>query len=335
MEKKKITTIGEALIDWVCLDKTTDLYEATNFLKAPGGAPANTAVGLAKLNYPVQFLGGFSSDIFGVWLKEFLSSYSVDISISITIPESNTRNAYVLTDKNGNRVFKGFSKYCCADSMMNFQDVNIDTITESPIVYFGSLLQASESSRFTISNIINSLRSDNITVYDPNLRPFLWNNLDEAIRVIKDTLSVVDIVKLSDDEIELIFKKDNIEEASKEIFEEYNLKLLVITLGSKGSYYINKQGSGFVKSYKVESVEVTGAGDAFVAGLLGGLYDVIIEEQADYTSLDLLIDKLSCKKIESIMKRANAIGALTTTKHGATSALPTREELEKFFEIHG
>lgn len=332
MEKKKITTIGESLVDWVCLARTTDLYEANEFIKAAGGAPANVAVGLAKLNYPVQFLGGFSTDLFGKWLKEFLSSYNVDISISVDIPNSNTRNAYILTNKTGDRVLKGFSMTSCADSMIEFKDVNIDAISDSPIIYFGSLLQAYETSRYTLNNIINTVIEENISVYDPNLRLCLWENIDEAIKVILETFHLVDIVKLSDDEIELITKTNDIEKAAKQLFYDYKLKLLVITLGSKGSYYINKQGSGFVKPFKVEPVEMTGAGDGFVAGLLGGIYDLITEETGKYSSLDHLIENLSCDKLESIIRRANVIGAVTTTKPGATSALPTREELEVFLE---
>lgn len=328
----KITTIGESLIDWVCLDKTTDLYEANDFIKAAGGAPANVAVGLARLNYPVQFIGGFSTDIFGIWLKEFLSSHNVDMSTSIDIEDSNTRNAYILTNKNGNRVLKGFSMHCCADSMLSFEDINIEAIKQSPIVYFGSLLQASEKTRNTIDQIINSVKGNNLTVYDPNLRTCMWNNLDDATNIIKNTINRVDVVKLSDDEIDLITKIDDIEEAAKHIFNNNDLKLLVVTIGNKGSFYINKNGSGYVKPYNVEPVEVTGAGDAFLAGILGGFYDILQENKSSNIDLIQIIENIPCNKLEDIMKRANAIGALTTLKAGATSSLPTREELTDFLQ---
>lgn len=332
MKDKKITAIGESLIDWVCLDKTNDLYEATEFIKAAGGAPSNVAVGLAKLNYPVQFIGGFSKDIFGKWLKEFLSSYNVDMSMSVDIEDSNTRNAYILTNKNGNRVLKGFSMQCCADSMLSFEDINIEAIKQSPIIYFGSLLQAGEKTRNTIDQIINSLKDNNLIVYDPNLRTCMWKNLDDAIDIIKDTINRVDVVKLSDDEIDLITRINDIEEAAKYVFDNYNLKLLVVTIGSKGSFYINKSGSGHVNPYSVEPVEVTGAGDAFLAGILGGFHDIMHEQNCTNKELIKIIEDLPCKKIEEIMKRANAIGALTTLKAGATSSLPTREELSDFLQ---
>lgn len=332
MENKKITTIGECLIDWVCLDKTTDLYEATTFIKAQGGAPANVAVGLAKLNYPVKFVGGFARDLFGTWLKESLSSHHVDISMSVDIPNSNTRNAYILTDKNGNRVIKTFSVFSCADSMIELKHIDFDDIANSPLIYMGSLLQASEASRFTVSNIINAIETDNIIVYDPNLRLCLWKSTEEAIKTITETFYMVDVVKLSADEIELITGIDKLEVAAQKVYNDYNLKLLVITSGHKGSYYINKQGSGFVKPFKVESVETTGAGDAFVAGLLSGLFDLIVKDQQKCSGLKSLIANLSSETLEKILLKANALGALTTTKPGATSALPTREELESFLQ---
>lgn len=332
MKNKKITTIGESLIDWVCLDKTTDLYEANEFIKAAGGAPANVAVGLSKLNYPVQFVGGFSTDIFGGWLKEFLSSFNVDMSTSLDIENSNTRNAYILTNKNGNRVLKGFSMHCCADSLLSFEDINIELIKQSPIIYFGSLLQASEKTRNTIDQIINCVKGSNLIVYDPNLRTCMWNNIEDAVNIINSTINKVDVVKLSDDEIDLITKIDDIEEAAKHVFNSNNLKLLVVTIGSKGSFYINKSGSGYVKPYSVEPVEVTGAGDAFLAGILGGFHDILQENSLNNFDLIKMIEDLPCKTLENIMKRANAIGALTTLKAGATSSLPTREELTDFLQ---
>ena len=330
MENKKITTIGEALIDWVCLDKTLDLNKAETFIKAPGGAPANVAVGLAKLEYPVQFVGGFADDIFGPWLKDFLLSFNVDISKSVDIKNSNTRNAYLMTDQNGNRVLKGFSNQCCADSMLQLNNINMDAITSSPLVYFGSLLQADIKSRYTLNNIINAVVTDNIVIYDPNLRLCLWPDTGEAIKVISDTFKMVDIVKLSDDEITLITGINDIETAAKKIFSEFQFKLLVITLGGEGSLYFNKQGSGHIKPFVVKPLEMTGAGDAFVAGLIGGLYDIIIQEEKNYNNLDDIIENLPSEKLEKIMVRANALGALTTTKPGATSALPTKSELEQF-----
>lgn len=334
MENNKIISIGEALIDWVCLDKTLDLNNANNFIKAFGGAPANVAIGLAKLNYPIRFLGGFSEDIFGPWLKEYFRSFGVELDISVDVKNSNTRNAYVFTDSNGNRVFKGFTLSNCADVMFDIKDVNLDIISKAPIVYFGSLLQSDEHCRQTIAHIVSSIGKENITVYDPNLRLSLWPDKDFAVNVVKNTIKSVDILKLSDDEIPLISDEPDLEKASRAIFKEYNekynLKLLVVTLGSKGSFYINKNGSGFAKPFQVQSVELTGAGDAFVAGLLGGIYDYLSEQSPDLTGLTSHLDNLPPERLDKILNKANATGALTTTKHGATSALPTKKELEDF-----
>lgn len=330
MKSNKITSIGEALVDWVCLDRTLDLNKAKDFVKAFGGAPANLAVALAKLDYPVQFLGGFSGDAFGRWIKEYLASYGVDLSISLDIPDSNTRNAYVLTNPNGERVLKGFTLSNCADSLLYIDKINLDAIKTSPIVYFGSLLQADVNCRETIRQIVSSIGKDSIKVYDPNLRLCLWPSTETAISVIKETIQSVDILKLSDDEICLVSPCEDIEVAARSIFNEYNLKLLVVTLGCNGSFYINKSGSGFVKPFCVETVELTGAGDGFVAGLLGGLYDYFLKESPNLTNLNNILENISCQKLEEIMQRANAIGALTTTKPGATLALPTRMELDNF-----
>lgn len=330
--EKNITAIGEVLVDRTCLNRTLDINETDEFINKtdefvnlPGGAPANVSVGLAKLGYPVQFIGGFSDDTFGIWLKEYISDLGVDVTKSQEIKNSNTRCAYVYMDKNENRVFKGFSKDLCADSMLDFEKIDIVALKKSSIFYTGSLIQACEKSRETLNRLLDAIKSEDIIkIYDPNLRLFLWSDVQTAIRVIKDTIPKFDVLKLSDDEINLITGIDNdIETAAEKVFSEYdNLKLLAVTLGRKGSYFLNKNGNGFIKSFKVNSVEMTGAGDGFVTGLLGGIYDLSITNKE--------LAELDSDTIIKIMTKANAIGALATTKPGAMSALPTKEELAKF-----
>lgn len=316
MQNKKIVIFGEALVDWTCLNKTLDLNKANEFMKLPGGAPANVSVGLAKLGYPVCFAGGFSDDVLGKWLKEYLTAFNVDLSISQDIENSNTRCAYVLTDETGNRVFKGFTKSMCADLMLDVEKIDLNILKESSIIYFGSIIQSEPSLRKGLTNILKN--TDNIKVYDPNLRLAVWNSQEEAVSVIKETINYVDILKLSDDEVNLISGIENdIEAAAKKVFDEYDLKLLVITMGDKGSFFIDGNKQGFVKPFKVESYEMTGAGDGFVSGLLSGIYDNGIKN-------------LTKEQIIDILTRANAIGALATTKPGAMTALPTKTELEEF-----
>ncbi len=338
MKLNKITCIGEVLIDWTCLDKTLDLNKANDFIKAPGGAPANVAVALAKVSKPVQFLGGFSTDLFGGWLKSYLTQFGVDVSAAPDVPKSNTRSAYVLTDEKGNRVFKGFSNESCADVMIDFNMIDMDDLKNSSMIYFGSLLQSQELTRNTIAKVLEFLGTDNskyLKVYDPNLRMALWPDVDTAMGVIKKTIKKVDILKLSDDEIDLVTGiKDNIEAAAQKVFETYdNIKLLVVTMGPNGSYFINKNGKGFVKPFKVDSVEMTGAGDAFVAGLLGGLHDFLSENNGQNGNLAEILETLSAERLQKILTSANAMGALATTKPGAMSALPTTAELDKFLAI--
>ncbi|OGI04812.1 MAG: hypothetical protein A2Y25_04290 [Candidatus Melainabacteria bacterium GWF2_37_15] len=324
MKNGKIISIGEVLVDWTCLNKTLDLNEANEFIKLPGGAPANVAVGLAKQGYPVQFIGGFSQDIFGEWLKNHLNSLNVDVSHSQTIENAGTRCAYVLTDKNGNRVFKGFSKSLCADTMLEYDKIDLNNLKNASIIYFGSFIQACEKSRNVIKRILENTKNDNIKVYDPNLRPAVWSSVEEAVNVIKQTIKYVDVLKLSDDEVNLVSGiENNIESAAEKVFNEYSLKLLVITMGEKGSFYINKNGRGYVQPFKVPSVEMTGAGDGFVSGLIGGIYEYINTENQD-------IENIASEEISFILTKANAVGALATIKPGAMSALPTRKELEEF-----
>lgn len=323
---KKIFIVGEALVDWVCLDRTLNLNNAKEFIKAAGGAPANVAVGLAKRNYPVSFIGGFSTDAFGKWLKEYITAYGVDTSHSQMIDNANTRNAYVLTDEKGNRVFKGFSNFSCADTMLDEDKIDYNTLINSPILYFGSMLQSDKNSRGVILRLITEMKEKTLIVYDPNFRLDVWHDKATALAIISHTLSLVDVIKLSDDEIVLLTGKQDIAESAEILFKKYNPKLLIVTMGQEGCYYINKNHKGYQKSFTVEPIEATGAGDAFVSGVLSGLYDLMNQ--------GFKVDDLNKEQIETILVNSSAIGALATTKAGAMTGLPSQEELDNFLAKH-
>ena len=152
--------------------------------------------------------------------------------------------------------------------------------------------------------------------FDANVRLEVWNSARRAHDTIVDTLSNVDILKVSNDEIQFITGSNDPVEACR-ILRSNGPGLVVVTLGSDGCYYDAGASCGYVPGAAVEPVDTLGAGDAFLAGLLACLAPAPAAVLGDGSRL-----------IESL-RFANAVGALTTTRHGAIPALPRRVDVEQ------
>lgn len=313
MKSSQITCFGELLIDMISMN-TGSLVQSEGFLKKFGGAPGNTASGLAKLDIPVSFIGKVGQDPFGEFLKESLQQYGVDTSQLIMSSRDRTTLAFVSLTETGERDFFFFKG---AHDTITPEEVKLPVNTF--LFHFGSLTQISVSANTTTENLIKQARKQgSILSYDPNVRESLWGDLHRARLVILDTAKLVNNLKVNKEESVLLTGEEDLKKAAAALFMP-NLDLLVITLGKDGCYYKTKQGEGMIPSIDVQVVDTTGAGDAFNAGLISGLYDA--QKRAS---------ELSKSELEQILKRAVIIGSLTTTKKGAVSAFPLKEEIAQY-----
>jgi len=307
-----VITMGEMLIDFVPLKKGLSLKENEGFLRMPGGAPANVAVGVAKLGLKSAFFGKVGKDPFGGLLIDTLADNGVETKAIIQTEEAKTTLAFVTLDETGDRDFT-FYRDPGADMLYLWEEVDLDLFKTAKIFHHGSISLINEPVRNTTLQMAQKARAEGILVsYDPNLRMPLWPNENEARKWIVEGLKTADVVKLSEEELEFITGEDDIDSAVPKIMD-YGIELLFITLGSKGSYYYNDTVSGIVPSFKVDVQDTTGAGDAFVAGALSELVKNNLYENLKN------IDKVS---LENVVRYANAVGALTTIGKGAISSLP-------------
>lgn len=325
-----IATCGEALIDWVCLDRSLELSGAETFVKAIGGAPANVSVGLSRLGCPVQFVGGFSTDFFGDWLQTTLTDEGVGLNGSKVLPDTNTRQAYVLTDDNGNRVLKGFTQAACADVALKADDLDPAMLNQAAIVYWGSVVQSAEPTATALTGWLSQLPDTVLKVYDPNYRAVLWPTVEAACAVMRASFDLAHVVKLSDDEIVLFDNSGaSFETIGRRLIDTHHIDLLIVTLGAQGSLYITAQTSARVLAFSVASVEMTGAGDGFVAGVLAAFYERLVQSGVSRDP-QAFLQSLTANELAQILRSASAVGALATTRPGAMTSLPTRAELDAF-----
>lgn len=313
-----VICLGEVLTDFVALDVTLPLQRATNFQRAAGGAPANVAVGLARLGVSVAFIGKVGGDAFGRSLRETLAAEGVDERGLVQAPAAQTALAFVGSDGHGGREFV-FYHHGMADTLLHADEVDRDLIANASIFHFGSVTLAAEPSRTaTIAAARWAHERGCLVSYDPNVRLEVWDSPRQALDSILEILGVVDVVKVSADELAFLTGTSDASAACRVLLER-GPTAAIVTLGGGGCYYQTVNSSGQVRGIPVDAVDSLGAGDAFMAGLLACLS----AHPAALADDDQLVPALHF---------ANAVGAITTTRFGAIPALPTRAEVESLLQ---
>ena len=313
----KALCIGELLIDFVSTTSDVTLAEAPGFVKVPGGAPANVAVGLAKLGIDAGFIGKVGADAFGDFLREVLQQNSVDTAYLIAGETSRTTLAFVATRSDGMKDIT-FYRHPGADIQLFSDEIDTDYVQSAELFHYGSVSLSHSPSREATLHAIQSAKAGGARLsYDPNLRLMLWDNARDAKRWIWKVMPYADVVKISEEEWEFVTGDADLAHGIERILE-LGVELLVITLGERGCYYTNGTADGFVDGFMVDVVDTLGAGDAFVAAMLSQLM-----QHTDLTSLEKV-------RLDAIMRYANAAGALATQKVGVIPSLPTSSEIEDF-----
>jgi fructokinase len=304
-----VVCLGDLLIDFVALENGVSVGDASGFEKAPGGAPANVAVGVARLGHGSAFLGQVGDDPFGHFLSGVLEAEGVNVNGLRFSTQARTGLAFVSLELNGERSFV-FYRNPSADQLYTPEDVALDVIAPAEIFHYVSIPLIDEPCRSaTLKAVQYALDSGLLVSYDVNLRLMLWPDEAMARQVVLDTLKYAHVLKLSDEEVEFLT-------GGKEVAPLWRdaTQLIVVTHGELGATAYTRDGKVIKQpGNRVKAVDTTGAGDGFMAALLVG----ILENKADY------VDKLA-----DILRFANIAGALTTTNRGAIPALPFRKQVD-------
>ncbi|XP_078444285.1 putative fructokinase-6, chloroplastic [Wolffia australiana] len=308
-----VVSFGEMLIDFVPTINGVSLAEAPAFKKAPGGAPANVAVGVARLGGSAAFIGKVGEDEFGYMLANILKENGVNSRGVRFDPGARTALAFVTLRSDGEREFM-FYRNPSADMLLQESELDLEIITKAKIFHYGSISLITEPCRSAHVAACKAAKEAGVLLsYDPNLRLPLWPSAESAREGILSVWDTADIIKISEEEISFLTNgQDPYDDAVVCKLLHPNLKLLLVTEGADGCRYYSKDFHGRVSGMAVNAVDTTGAGDAFVAGFLFQL-------ASDFS---LLQDE---GRLRAALTFANACGALTVTERGAIPALPSRE----------
>lgn len=308
-ENPMVVSFGEMLIDFVPNVAGISLAESEGFLKAPGGAPANVAVAIARHGGSSAFLGKVGDDEFGHMLVEILEKNGVRVDGVCFDPEARTALAFVTLKKNGEREFM-FYRNPSADMLLKESELNLELIQQAKIFHYGSISLITEPCRSAHLAAMRAAKDAGLLLsYDPNVRLPLWPSPDSAREGIMSIWNQADFIKVSDDEVSFLTNGDPENEDVVMSLWFDGLKLLIVTEGRKGCRYYTKDFKGKVNGFSVGTVDTTGAGDAFVGALLHSIArdSSIFQEE---------------EKLRNAVAFANACGAICTTQKGAIPALP-------------
>ncbi|WP_100406879.1 PfkB family carbohydrate kinase [Bacillus solitudinis] len=321
----KVLCLGEILIDFVPTRNGENLKDVGEFKKVAGGAPANVSAAIANLGGDAYFLGKVGDDAFGDYLTEVLCRKGVNKSYLLKTNKANTALAFVSLQDNGERDFM-FYRQPSADMLLEKSDLKEEWFEDAAIFHFGSISLIDDPVREATIEAIKYAKSKNTIIsFDPNIRMALWKDEKLAREQILGHLVDAHILKLSEEELFFLTLIKNEKEAVDSLMKEA-IKLILITRGQEGCTYYTKNLSGSVKAICVKPVDTTGAGDAFVGGLLYKLAQELNEKK----KIESIIENQGL--LNEILAFANVCGALTTIKRGAISALPSIEEVSLHLE---
>ncbi|KAL6548778.1 Fructokinase-2 [Orobanche gracilis] len=312
--KGLIVSFGEMLIDFVPTVSGVSLAEAPGFLKAPGGAPANVAIAVARLGGKSAFVGKLGDDEFGHMLAGILKENGVSADGVNFDKGARTALAFVTLRADGEREFM-FYRNPSADMLLTPAELNLGLISSAKVFHYGSISLIVEPCRSAHLKAMEEAKAAGALLsYDPNLRLPLWPSAEYAKEQIMSIWDKADVIKVSDVELEFLTGSNKIDDESALSLWHPNLQLLLVTLGEKGCRYYTTNFRGSIGGYHVKTVDTTGAGDSFVGALLGKIVDdrAIIHDEG---------------RLKEVLKYACACGAITTTKKGAIPALPTHSEV--------
>jgi fructokinase len=314
-KKFDVTALGELLIDFTengLSGQGNTLFEAN-----PGGAPCNVLAMLKKLDRSCLFVGKVGDDMFGRLLRDVAAQAGICMDHLVFGKDVRTTLAFVQTFPNGDRDFS-FYRNPGADMMLTEDELPLDAIADSRIFHFGTLSMTHEGvRRATCKAIDHAKQSGAIISFDPNLRPPLWDSLDEAKRQIEYGLARCDVLKIADNELEFMTGEAGFDKGAAILRTKFpNIKLFNVTAGAEGSYSYYEDKRVFVPACKLGgTIETTGAGDTFCAGVLNFV-------------LDHGLDGLSEADLTEMLRFANTAAYIVTTRKGAIRSMPERDEVE-------
>lgn len=264
-----VLSIGEALIDFISTEPHDRLADSASFQAHVGGQPLNVAVNISKLGYPVKLVATVGQDGLGDKILSHLASNHVDtkfIKRSITAPTSLALITRKLSGTPDFVIYRG------ADPLINDIDTN-KLLTGVKVIHTSAFALSREPARSAILNIIQQGKQNGCMItFDPNYHPLIHPDTTEMVSIIREVIHLSDVIKPSLDDCQRLFGSGMKPEQYIENLTAWGAQAIILTMGKQGAILRTPENTLFtLNPISVPSRDVTGAGDAFWAGLISGL----------------------------------------------------------------
>lgn len=313
MKKFDVVAMGELLVDFTengISEQGNPILEAN-----PGGAPCNVLSMLQRLGKTTAFIGKVGQDVFGKMLIDVVREQGINADNLLVDEEVPTTLAFVHTEKDGDRSFS-FYRNPGADMMLRWNEIHEELLGDTKIFHFGTLSMTDEQIADTTKMAVQKAKKNGTIIsFDPNLRPPLWKNLEDAKHQMWYGISQCDILKISDDEIAFLTETTDIDAGVSEILKRFSPALICATMGKHGSKAYCNGKSVFCNPFlREDTIETTGAGDTFMACVLNAVLEKGMETMTEGDLLEML-------------EFANAASSIITARKGALKVMPKKQEI--------
>lgn len=310
----KIISIGEALIDMIPSNKG-DMKKVEGFTPYVGGAPLNVCGAVSKLGGKSYMITKLGNDGFGEKIIDYMNTYNINSDYVIRTNEAKTGLAFVTLLEEGKREFT-FYRNPSADMLLDEDEIKEDWFKDCYALHFCSVDLIEAPVKYAHLKAIDyALKNNSIISFDPNLRFNLWDDKELLKKTVLEFIPYANILKISDEELEFITGCKEILKAKKNLFKG-NVKIVIYTCGSNGSYILTKNDEIFVNSMKVNAIDTTGAGDGFIGAFLYKLLENNI-------NLDLVTKPI----LKEYLEFANKFAGISVCKNGAIGSYPNKKEM--------
>ncbi len=306
-KKDFILVYGDAFVDYIADDS-----QNKNFTKFLGGATVNVAAGIARLGGNSSFITITGEDNTSEFVRDELINEGVDLFYSQYLAEKRVSGVYVHLTPENDRIFHTYIDET-PNLQVDYQLIDGTAFKRAAAFHFCSGTLFHPTARMTTRNIVEEIKQNGgLLSFDVNVRPLRWESEELCRETILSFMQKVDILKMTDEELFFLTETSS-REAGLAALQPYNIPIILLTVGSEGTYAILHGEMFHIPVEKVTAVDTTGAGDAFMAGIL-----TRIQQEGAPQSKSQWVEYISF---------GNSMGARCATKLGALSAMPKLAEI--------
>lgn len=324
-----VVAIGEPVIDFVPLSDAAGNGELC-YRAYPGGGAVNVLAEVCAMGGSGLLLGAVGQDLFGEFLTREIRARGIETREIHATGAKNTGIGFVHLAADGERDFLAYRDYEAPVGLWGPDGE--EAVSACRIFHFTSVsLVGQEQRRDTLRAAAFARSKGKAVSFDVNYREAMWEDKKAARELFWSCIGIADIVKLSEQERDFLCGcEDN--RACAERIAGGRKKLVLISLGVKGSYFYCPDGDGMCSAYPVKARDTTGCGDAFVGTVLARLAAGLREEQNGAEIPGAVASTVcpSASRMREIVELANAAGALCATRYGSLSAMPNYGETVEF-----